>query len=221
MHLKRQKAPKNWPIRRKGTAFVVSPASDIKSGLPVLIAMRNVLKIAQNRKEVKKAIYVKNLLLNQKVLTDEKHPLLLFDVLTIVPSKENYRLEISEKGKFELKKISEKEANKKVSKISNKKVLKGKKVQINLLDGSNYLFNEKCKVSDTCLVDLVKNKIEKILELKEGVNVLVIEGKHAGKTGKIQKLKLDRKMVKIKTKEEELNVLLKQIMVVDTLKDTK
>ena len=154
-------------------------------------------------------------------MKSEKQPLLLFDVLTIVPSKENYRLEISEKGKFELKEISEKEANKKVSKIVNKKTLKGKKVQINFLDGSNYLCNEKCQVSDTGLIDFEKNKIQKILELKEGAKVLVIEGKHAGKTGKIQKLKLDRKMVKIKTKEEELNILLKQIMVVDTLKDTK
>ena len=215
MHLKRQKVPKNWPIKRKGTAFVVNPSSNIQKGVPVLIALRNILNIAQNRKEVKKAIYLKKILLNQKILNSEKRPLLLFDVLTIVPSNENYRLEISEKGKFELKKISEKEAKKKFSKIVNKKILNGKKVQINLSDGTNYICNEKCLVGDSGLIDFEKNKIQKILKLEEGAKVLVIEGKHAGKYGKIQKLKLDRKMVKIKTKDKELNILIKQIMVVE------
>ena len=215
MHLKRQNIPKNWPMKKKGTSYVVRPKSNLKNGIPLLVILRDVLKIAQNRKEVKKAIYLRNLLLNQKVLKNEKQPLLLFDVLTIVPSKENYRLEISEKGKFELKKILEKEANKKLSKIANKKILKGKKVQINFLDGANYLCNEKCKVGDSGLIDFEKNKIQNILELKESAKVLVIEGKHSGKTGKIQKLKLDRKMVKIKTKDKELNVLIKQIMVVE------
>jgi ribosomal protein S4E len=35
-HLKRQKAPKNWPIPRKGTAFVVKNNS---KGLPILVAV--------------------------------------------------------------------------------------------------------------------------------------------------------------------------------------
>ncbi len=37
MYLKRQKAPKNWPITRKGTKYVVRPSFDIQRGIPILI----------------------------------------------------------------------------------------------------------------------------------------------------------------------------------------
>ena len=62
MHLKRQKVPKSWPITRKGTKYLVRPNSDIHSGIPILIILRDMLKIAQNRREVKRAIHEKNIL---------------------------------------------------------------------------------------------------------------------------------------------------------------
>jgi len=40
MHLKRQKVPKNWPIKRKGTSYVVRPKSNLSNGIPILIAIR-------------------------------------------------------------------------------------------------------------------------------------------------------------------------------------
>ena len=129
-HLKRQGIPKNWPINRKGTTFIVKPSS--KKGIPFLIVLRYLLKIAQTRKKVKKAIHRKHLLINNKIVRDEKIGMTLFDTLSIVPSKTYYKLGISEKGKFELKEIKEAEANKKIVKNMDKKVLKGKKVQLNL-----------------------------------------------------------------------------------------
>ena len=120
MHLKRQKAPKNWPIHRKGTAYVVRPNYNIEGGLPILIILRDILKVAQNRKEVKKTIHLKYILLNNKIIRDEKNSALLFDTITIIPPKRYYRIELSEKGKFQVKEIKENEVNKKVSKIVNK-----------------------------------------------------------------------------------------------------
>ena len=73
MHLKRQKTPKKWPIARKGTAFVVRPLSNLANGIPMLIVLRDMLKVAQNRKEVKNAINSRNILLNLKPIIDEKH----------------------------------------------------------------------------------------------------------------------------------------------------
>ena len=71
------------------------------------------------------------MLINNKAVKDEKIGITLFDTISIVPSKIYYRLELSEKGKFELKKINEDEANKKIAKIINKKILPGKKIQLN------------------------------------------------------------------------------------------
>jgi len=209
-HLKRQKVPKNWPVHRKGTKYVVCPNF---KGLPILIILRDILKVAQNRKEVKKALYAKNILLNGKVVSDEKNSAVLFDVITIVPAKEHYQIGLAENGKFKVEKISESE--KKVVKIINKKTLKGKKVQLNLSDGRNVLSDAKCNVGDSAVINFKKNKIDKFSELKEKAKVIVFAGKHAGKQGEVRKLKPERKMANLKTGDGEINVLIKQIMVVE------
>ena len=96
-----------------------------------------------------------------------------------------------------------------------KKILKGKKVQLNLYDGRNYLSDLKCKINDTVIINLEKNKIEKCLELKEKANAIVIGGKHSGKQGKIEKLIPEMKMIELKTKEKSFNVLIKQLMIIE------
>jgi small subunit ribosomal protein S4e len=210
-HLKRQAVPKEWPIARKGTTFVVKSSS---KGVPVLVVLRDMLRIAQNRKEVKKAIHMKHLIISNKVVNDEKKCLELFDILTIIPSKKNYKLILSEKGKYDLEEISEKETKEKIAKIIDKKSLKNKKVQLNLWDGRNYITDIKCEVNDSVIIDLEKNKISKCIPLKEKTKVLVIGGKHAGLSGVIETLKPELKMVEIKTNTSKFNVLIKQLMVV-------
>lgn len=215
MHLKRQKVPKKWPIARKGTTFVVRPLSNLSNGIPILIILRDILKVAQNRKEVKKAINSKNILLNLKPIKDEKHPALLFDVITIVPEKKNYRVELTGSGKFIVNELKDSKVDKKVSKIINKKILRGKKTQLNLSDGNNFLSDIKCKVDDSVLVDLKNRKIEKCLPLKEKVKVIVFEGKHAGKKGVVNRIVNENKMAELDFGENTSNVLIKQLMVVE------
>ncbi len=214
-HLKRYAVPKSWPVPRKGTTFVVRPKSNIEKGLPILIVLRDVLKIAQNRKEAKKAINSKDVLLNGKIIKDEKNPAVLFDVITIVPANKNYKISLKENGKFGVEEISEKDSGKKVAKIIDKKILKGKKVQINLNDGRNFISDIKCNIGDSLLIDLKNRKIEKCISLKEKAKVLVFAGKHTGKIGEIEKLKLERKMASVNTSQEKINVLIKQFMVVE------
>ncbi len=214
-HLKRQKSPKNWPIPRKGTAFVVRPNFSPKTGVPILIILRDMLKICQNRKEVKSAIHDKNILLNNKPVTDDKNSAVLFDVLTVVPAKKHYQVELEKNGKFRMQEIKESEAGKKISRIIDKKILKGKKTQLNLSDGRNFISDTKCKVQDSVLIDFKKNKIEKVLPLKEKANAFIFSGKHAGKRGVIEKIKAERKMVKINADGKEINVLIKQTIVIE------
>jgi small subunit ribosomal protein S4e len=214
-HLKRHKIPKNWPIPRKGTTFVVRPASNLKTGVPILIVLRDMLKLAQNKKEVKRALHLKQILVNGKIVRDEKNSITLFDVVTIIPSKENYRLNVSENGKFKLEKVSDKEANTKISKVINKKKLKGNKTQVNLSGGMNILSKEKCNTNDSLLINLKDNKIEKCIEMKEKSNALVFAGKHAGKKGVIQKIDNDHKIVELKTEERSIHALIKQIIITE------
>ena len=212
-HLKRQGMPKSWPINRKGTTFVVKPIS--KEGIPCLVVLRNLLKVAQTRREVKKAIHKKHLLINNKVLRDEKMGMVLFDTLSIVPSKTYYRLEISDNGKFELKEIKENESNKKITKIIGKKVLKGKKVQLNLSGGINLLSDIKCRVNDSILVNFKDKKAEKCLPIEEKSEVIIFAGKHSGEKGKIEKVDKEMKMAIVDNGKEKFNILIKQFMVVE------
>ena len=138
-HLSRQEKPRKWPIEKKGTTYLVSPNSNTKEGMPLLTILRDVLKVADNRKEVKAMIHERQVLVNEKPSTDEKHTVLFFDTMKIIPLKKNYRMELTEKGKFELKEIPENEAARKITKIVNKKILKGKKTQLNFGDGRNIL----------------------------------------------------------------------------------
>ena len=213
-HLKRESLPKNWPIERKGTAYVVKAKS---SGIPILVVLRDLLKIASNRKEVKQAIQERKVLINNTLVKDDQKGVDLFDTISLIPSKKYYRLSLTEKGKLTLVEIKEAEANRKISKIVNKRILKGKKVQLNLSDGRNFLTNLKCKTNDSVLINFKDKKIEKCLPLQEGVKAFVFAGKHAGEQGIIEKIKLERKMISLRAKEEKINVLIKQIIVVEQI----
>ena len=212
-HLKRQSAPKSWPIQRKGTTFVVRPNVGFSNSLPILIILRDLLKVAQNKKEVKRMIHLKNILLNGKEVKNEKEGVLLFDIITFTPSKKNYRLTILKNEKFNVEEIAENENNTKIAKIIGKKVLKRKKIQLNLSDGRNFLSNINCKVGDSVLINLKNKKIEKLLALTENSKVIVFAGKHSGDRGKIEKIDENKKTAEINNGKENINVLIKQFMV--------
>jgi len=212
-HLKRHEIPKNWPVPRKGTTYLVKPLSDLSNSLPLLIVLRNLLKVAQNRREVKRIIHLKQILQNTKIINDDKASLYLFDTLSLLPLKKNYRLQLSKSGKFEINEIKEGENNHKIAKITNKRTLKGKKTQLNLSDGRNFLSDIKCQVNDSVLINLKEGKIEKCLPLKEGAEALVTVGKHSGENGKIHSIDSKEKMVSIIVGGSNVNVLIKQLIV--------
>ncbi len=220
-HLKRQKSPKNWPIERKGTAYLVRPNYNIDNGVPVLIAIRDMLKLAKDRKEVKHALNSRQILLNHRPVFDDKDTLQLFDILTIIPAKEsthsekNYKLIMGKNKKFNLQEISNAQASHKIAKIINKSTLKGNKIQINLSDGRNFLSDVKCSVNDSVLVNLKSKKLEKCLSLKQGAKAIVYAGKHAGEEGKIVEIEKENNRVKLEINNENVDILIKQIMVLE------
>ncbi len=215
-YMKRQKIPRSWPLPKKGKAYVVKPRFSEKDGLPILVILRDILEIAQTRKEVKRAIHKKDILINGREARDEKNTLVLFDTLSLKPMKKHYRLELNKKGKFELVEINEKDSLKKIAKIRSKKMLKGKKLQINLSDGRNFLSDMKCGTGDSVVINLKDKKLEKCLPLEEKSRVLVFAGKHTGKKGKIVKMIEDVKMAEVDTENnEKIKVLIKQLIVIE------
>jgi small subunit ribosomal protein S4e len=214
-HLKRQGVPKRWPIPRKGTKYVVSPNFNPERGIPMLIILRDILGVCQRRKEVKRVLYEKKILLNNKIVRNDKNVALLLDTISIIPSKKHYRVTLSKSGKYFLEEIKEDELIYKTTKVIGKKILNGKKIQLNLRGGSNFISDMKCDIGDSAIINFKDKKIEKCLPLKEKARVIIFEGKHAGNIGVIRKLKSERKMASITSEDKEINVLIKQIMVVE------
>lgn len=204
MHLKRQDTPKSWPIERKGTKYIVKPSHNKKNALPLLIVLRDMLKIARNRKEARQILSQGTVLINNIPIKNEDFSVLPFDSIKI--GNKNYKLGFSEKGDFALKE-GEKEI---ILKVVGKKILKGGKMQLNLLYGKN-IISEK-KVSTGCSIAIKENKIVEILPLEKGREVIVFSGKYKGKEGKIEGL--DKKIANISCKGKKINAPLKMVMVI-------
>lgn len=212
-YMKRRTVPKEWPIARKGSTFVTESRS--KKGIPVLIVLRDLLKFAKTKKEIKKEINKKSILLNGKPIKDARLGMALFDILFITSSNKYYILDISEKRKFYVREIDEKNAERKIAKIIGKRMLKGKKIQLNLSDGINLFYEKECKTGDSVLVNFKDKKVEKYLPLEKGRKVIVFAGKHSGEKGKIVEINPEKKMAIIDNGIEQTNILTKQIMVVE------
>ncbi len=205
MHVKRQKVNKSWPIPRKGTKYVVVTSHEKKNGVPILIIVRDILKLAKNRKEVKKILSQKIVSLNGKNVNKDNQVAVPFDIITI--GKKKYELSFSENRKFTVKETDKTE---KVLKVTGKKILKNKKVQLNLIYGKNIISDEKVEVGNSVIIK--ENKIVKILPVEVGKTAVVISGKHIGREGEIKKI--EDKIAVLNSKGENINVPIKIIMVI-------
>ncbi len=186
MHIKKTKMPKSWPVPRKGRGkrFIAVPSHGGSKGISVLFLLRDVLKIVKTRKEARYMTMNEMVKVNNKIRKDENFPVQVRGVLSLDKAKLNYQLEIANK-KFNLIKISAEDAETKIVKIIGKKIIKGKKIQMNLDDGQNIISNEKFSVGDSIILNTIKNKIVKVLHLQKGAKIEVIAGKHAGKEGEL------------------------------------
>ena len=207
--------PNTWPIPRKGSKYLAKLSHANKDGISLLFILREILGFARTRKEAKQIVFSGKVKVNNKIRKNENFPVQVFDVISLEKGK-NYRLGIVNR-KFGLQEIPETEVWKKIVKISGKKLLKNKKIQMNLEDGQNLLVSEKFSVGDSVMLDTIQNKIKKILPLKEGANVEIVAGKHAGEKGRIKSIaKLERqKIYSIKLKKGEVALPFKTILVIE------
>ncbi len=187
MYLKRAKTPKTWPIKRKGTKYIVVPTHDLNKGVPLMLMLRDYLNIGSTTREVRKAMIAGQVEVNGKEIKNKNYGLSLNDTVTL-KSGENYRLTYSETKRFILEKINASEAKEKVAKVVGKKILKGKKVQISLSDGRTMIVKTDVKIGNSVLVDLKNNDMKKEIPLEKGSEIIVVSGKHIGKKGKVEEI---------------------------------
>lgn len=191
-HLKRLSAPKSWPIERKKRIWIakaIPGAHSSELSMPLVVLLRDVLKIVENKKEVKYLLNEGLIKINNKKTKDVRIPVGLFDVLAIEKTNKYYRITLNKKQKIILIEIDKKEANLLPLKIKDKKIIKKGKVQINFTNGWNLNTKDKnYSPKDTVILDLSSNKIVDHLPLKEGNIIFISGGKHVGSFATIDKI---------------------------------
>lgn len=205
--MKRLAAPRTWPIARKGgERWVARPlpgAHKLGRCIPILIALRDILKLASDAREAKRILHNNEVLVNSKRMKDLRFGIGLFDILSIKKLDKHYRVVLTGKNKLALVQIKGVETNAVPLKIKSRTTLRGGKMQTNFTNGWNLLSKSKCTIGDTVLFDLDKKKIGKELALKKGNIAVVTAGKYVGQLAKIESLKSEgvlkkRKLAQLK-----------------------
>ncbi len=186
--------PKTWNIRRKTHKWAVKASPGPHSGLksiPLLLVIRDVMKLANSSREAKKILHDGNILVDGVVRRDYKFPVGVFDVITIPKIDLSYRVFLDEKQRLSLRKISDPEV--KLCKITDKTILKGGNTQLNLHDGSNIISDEySYHSSDSVVLTLPERKVVKHITYKPGSLALVIGGAHSGELATIEDIRKTR-----------------------------
>ena len=189
-HLKRHSMPVSWGVKRKNIAFITRPQPGSHSREYVtsaLVLLRDVLKYAQTTKEAKYITQHEKIIVNGREIKEIKAPIGLFDVVEIPATKQKFIVLFDTFGKI---KLVDTKANSMFLKVTGKKITKGKKFQLNFMNGYNILVDEKTfkgvNVDDSVEFDFTKKKVVKTIPLKEKSFVYVFDGKFQGNVGEIK-----------------------------------
>ena len=193
--LKRKPAPAFWPIHRKDKPWVAKPSPgshSLEKCLPLTLVLRDILGVAQTRKEGKLILAQGKVLVDGKIRKKDDSPVGLMDIISMPDAGKYYRVMPSHKG-LVLTPISKEHSNIKLVRVEDKTTVHNG-VQIALHDGSNMLI----KVADAKnpvevtyeTFDILKmtypeKQVVQSLKTKEGNIAVITGGKNIGKQGKI------------------------------------
>lgn len=204
MHLTRAETSRQLPIPRKGTKYVARAAHSVNSSVPVVVAVRDMLKLARTSREVNELIKEKKIMLNGRVVRKLHESVQLFSVLTL---DNMYSLSLLPTGRFTFVTVKDKT---RTAKIIGKKMLGKATIQYNLHDGTNLLMKENANVGDSLVLDF-ENKVKNVLPLKKGASVFVYKGRRSGHAGKVTEIAA---RVTIKLEDDKTVELEKQSVMV-------
>jgi len=193
--LKRKPAPRFWPIHRKEAVWIVRPSSgphSLEKCLPLSIVLRDILKVAETRKEAKKIITQGKVYVDGKVRLKDDFPVGLMDVISMPDLNKFYRVLPSHKGLF-LNPISKEEASFKLLRVEDRTIVKNGSSQIALHDGTNMLVKAEAPENPevvyetfaTLKLGLPEKQVLDQLKTKKGNIAVITGGKNIGKQGKI------------------------------------
>jgi len=155
------------------------------SGATLGSIIRDVLKFAENTREIKYILQNKIVLLNGKRIKDYHFPIGLFDVLEFKETGKRYRVFLTNKNKFMLKELGKTERDYRPCRIVKKSILGKQEIQVTFDNGFNWVLPKtiNAKVGDSVEFDTTKQKFNEVVALKEGSKIYIVGGPHVSKFG--------------------------------------
>ncbi|MEW6328937.1 MAG: 30S ribosomal protein S4e [Candidatus Micrarchaeota archaeon] len=190
-HLKRISVPRFMFIRRKEAVWLAKPspgAHRLRDSVPLLVVVRDLLKLADDSREARKVIKTGEVLVDAKRTRNERAPVGLMDVLSVPKMKKYFRVLLDNKERVKLAEIKEEQAKFKIGKILAKRTAPGGKIQISLHDGRSVLATDLHKVGDSVKLAVPEQKIEAAYKLEPGARCLITRGKHAGELAVVDEI---------------------------------
>ena len=184
--------PKNWLFPKRDYTYIVNPRAGQNKdySLPILVILRDVLKLLKTTREAKIILKEGNILVNGQIIKDTKYSVGLFDRIYVKKEEKFFTVLLNDKGLI-VSEISQKDGS----------------------DGRNFLYDKEVKTGDTLIVDLKENKISRIAQLKNGSKVLILGGKHKGSIGTVESI--GKKELVVNLDKEKSPIQTKNIFVVE------
>lgn len=145
------------------------------------------LGIVDTRAEAKRVLSEGNVLVDGVSRKDLRFPVGLLDVITIPLENVAYRMLLDRKGRLEVHKLADINANK-LCRIDGKTIVKGGAVQLNLNDGTNIIGSNDYKAKDSLILSMPDKEIVKHIKYEVGNLAMIVGGRHTGEIGTIKEI---------------------------------
>lgn len=178
-------------LDKLGGKFAPRPSTGphkLRECLPLVILLRNRLKYALSKRDVTKIVMQRLIKVDGKIRTDITYPTGFMDVVSIPKTKEYFRLIYDVKGRFQVHRITEKEAEFKLCKI--KKIATGPKGIPYLVthDGRTIRYPDPLyKPNDTVKYNIKTGKITDHVKFEVGNLIMCTGGRNLGRVGVLEK----------------------------------
>ena len=195
-HLKRLAAPRSWVIPRKTNVYTTKPrpgAHPIERAVPLGTVLRDYLGLATTGREAARVIGAGEVFVDGRVVKDAKFAVGFMDVVTIPKTKQAWRVFIDDKARLRVLPIESAQAGWKLAQITGKTTVSGGQTQLNLHDGRNQLVKkDDYATGDVLRLEVPAQKVVGHFPLKEGSQVLITDGRHAGEVAPVKAVEVTR-----------------------------
>jgi len=187
--------------------------------MPLGVILRDVLGLAHSRREAKRMVATRKVLVDGRIETDSGRGVGLMDVLTV--GEDHYRCVLDENGKLRYRSIPAKDSSSKLCRVMGKTTIRGGKTQVHLHDGRNITVDDAKKYNsgDTLVISLPDQEVSGHHAFSEGVLAYLTGGSHIGSTAKVVSKDVKRSSKANEVQFEDFGTVADYVFVIGSEKD--